>query len=211
MNNYKPSQTSVLPEVYENLHIHAKNFIYFRFKQERELNIFKTPLDIKIKDIKREIYEETLSVQRLEKARVRFEKSDNFNESLELEDKINFITEELFREFQEHTTCGYGYKMLYSEKEEYVRKYFKTTLEIKDKLNKFKENQRAELKQKRKEIQDTGYPMTYLNYLYRRVKTELGLLKQYADPKDTYLNNDEYVLFNEVFNNLKDELILKGI
>lgn len=196
-----PSQSNFFNYTYEA----SKKYCVLKYTQEMELNRFKNTLEYDLKQLMQDLTEEGLSSRKINGSRVMYEKSletgyTNPNDKKPSNsDKARRIIQFINDEFGIGNASDH-FRLKYYHADELLMSYYTKYYDVQDELSKFKHNQRIRLNELRNEIMDNGIPIHVLNYTYKRLKADLGIIKQGFAASE--LDHADLV-----YNTIKDDLI----
>ena len=162
----------------------CKQFSILKLNQEKHLKDFKTPYDNELNDLAQDVLEEGISRRNLPNHRVLYEKRISSEDYTNPSDKALTPTE-MAEEVYQLIINDFGlsrnsnaFKGRYIHARDQIVKFYTRYFEIKELIKTRKEEQRLELAILRSELLDNGVPLELLNYTYKRIKTDLGIIKQ---------------------------------
>ena len=184
----------------------STKYCLLKYKQELELKRYKESFNLQIDDYIREIRENGISIKNIDNHRCAYEKliktSDytNPNDKIKTEQEIaEFVYSMLIRTLDENKSNNmFAYKEQYIKSYDYIISYYKKYFEIKNAINNFKEEHNIELNKVKIEIQQEGIPVYIVKQMYKRLKTDLSVIRH---------SPDELQHCRDVYDSLKDVLI----
>lgn len=168
--------------------------MYLKYQQELDLIKFKEDRNKEIQDIVYTLVENTVSVRNIKAKRSLLLKLDEIN-SNETHDKIHRTSEDIFNfilsDFAPNAN-GDTYRRNYIESKDEIILYMDLSEEIKDERTKFRNNQKIELKRLSDAAMDEGIPMSVLNYMYKRIKSDICISKTECSVSAIYVMENVY-------------------
>lgn len=183
----------------------AKRYCIFKFKQETQFNKYRKPLDLELKQLMQDLMEEGLSSRKVNSCRVMFEKSldavDVYNPSdkpISNKDRAQGIFEFIVQDFGKGNASS-TFKSRYYEAEDKIISYYTRYYDIQDEIKHVKDRLRIRLNELKNEILNEGVPYELLQYVYKRLKTDIEGLKK--------VGKEEFDHFDSIYKAIKDDMI----
>lgn len=185
--------------------INAKKYCVLKTRQEQQFKKYRESFDNKLKDSLQELCEDGLSKRKINACRVMFEKSkeavDVINpnsRSLTPKEKAERIFYFINEDFGEGNASTH-FKFKYHKSEKKILDFYTLYYETQEHLEEVKNKMRMKLNCLKHELVDNGVPPILLQYVYKRLKTDLeGLNKTIKEEVD---------LFDNIYTQIREEMI----
>lgn len=200
LDSYAAQLTSTKSVTHFNYCVSAlKEFCLLKQKHQIEYTAKRDILNVALDNLKQDIMEEGISIQKLNACRVIYEKSLEADEyqtaPKSIDDIVANILDVVYTSFGVSNNSKFV-KSFYEEHKTLISMYYTTHYNIKKELKILKTNQDAILSKLRFDITENGVWPQMISFVYSRFVSDKKL--------DSYgFDNDNIEFFNNVYNEMK--------